>query len=217
MDKNLLLDWCDFCEGKKNFDTFHFSYLFNQPLTECELKKIFSYFPKKEELLELVLSVRASSISAGEDGGFFIPKKESKGTPEELIELAVKDLKEQQKICSLLGDEELYNIIDNAQPEFIYDKNYFRKVKSGDCPYIWLYEMVGDYIRDSLIEHDDKIYALREALYGFGGDYYLSWYLGSPLVDANINLSYYFDLWKKGGDYTLTKDNLIVTYSWAID
>jgi len=76
---------------------------------------------------------------------------------------------------------------------------------------MWLFDERGDAIRASKVSHDDRTYALFEALYGLAADYYLAWYIGQLLLAFAMDLMPYFELWRIGSKCALTERALLVT------
>jgi hypothetical protein len=209
---NSLLDnWQDFCEGKKDFDVCHFYTLFHADptvLTEDQLKKIFCYFSHSDQLVDRMLSIYDVKFSNSEESAL---KSSGEVSNDKLISLAVDDLMQKRVICEKLGNVELCNIIDKAKPKYTSDINRVHDLLQADVPMAWLNELVGDYM-DSQVPNEKKVYALFEAFYGLTTDYDLVWYAGSPLINGGgICLDYYFNLWKAGGEYVLTHDELLIT------
>jgi hypothetical protein len=206
-----LKEWCDYCEGVREFDKSHFYTLFHNNFSLTELMAIFQYFPRATDLLSLMLKLRATNVDTWKGGKRFFPQCDEAVSTNELVRLAERDILEHRNVCVSAGDGELVNIIDNATVRFVEDEKIVNETRRGDIPYNWLFELVGDRLGRALISKERKIYALEEAFYGMCGDYYLCWYLSQPLRNFEINLNIYFDLWRKGGDYILTKDEILVT------
>ncbi|MBW9276214.1 MAG: hypothetical protein K1563_21265 [Candidatus Thiodiazotropha sp. (ex. Lucinisca nassula)] len=213
MMSSLLEEWRDFCEGREDFDVSHFYTLFHADpsvLSKDQLKEIFFYFPNSEELLSRMANILEVKFLTKGGSGSRSPDVE---TNDKLISLAVDDLMQKRVICDKQGNAELCAIIDRAKPIYIDDVNKVHELLQADGPNIWLNEIVGDYI-ESNVPTDKKVIALFEAFYGLTTDYDLVWYVGMPLINCeDISLVNYFNLWKAGGEYVLTEDNLLVTRS----
>ena len=203
---NLLSDWCAFCEGKAVFDKSHFLGLLKVHGSNEELRHIFGYFPFAEELAGRAASV----ISSGKIEGslYLLPK--CGAAKEELIQLGGDWLKEQEKICGVLGDSEIIKICHGAQVKFVARQDLDRALQE-DIPHYWFFDEVGDAIRASRVSDSDQIYALFEALYGLAADYYIAWYVGRPLFEFEIDLEPYFRFWRAGGKCALTEKAFLVS------
>ena len=210
--KKILRDWINFCADVQSFDKSHFMGLFKTNLSNEDLQLIFKNFMKSDELIYRTENVLNSGSLSNRI--YLHPLSKNKLDADSLKEIAYKHILEQKKICEKVGDTELVDIINSVKVQYIDDKNQFESYLSDDIPHYWLYEVVGDYVRDSYKTEDKKIYALFEAFYGIASDYYLAWYIGSPLIHDFINMDYYFNLWKSGGKYALTDKYLYVTYAY---
>ncbi|WVV47496.1 hypothetical protein THH46_24020 [Pseudomonas sp. NA13] len=140
--KSLLSDWCAFCEGRAVFDKSHFLGLLKAHSGSEELRRIFSYFPFSEELVDRAERVLASGDM--EKSLYLLPKlKVGEG---ELIQLGREWLKEQERVCGVLGDSEVLKICENAQVLFVdgHDMDHWLQ---QDIPHYWLFDEIGDAIR----------------------------------------------------------------------
>ncbi|MEP2990748.1 MAG: hypothetical protein ABJL11_17670 [Parasphingorhabdus sp.] len=198
--EQLLQEWCDYCEGRQEFDTGDFYTLFHDDISDDHIKTALSYFPNKDDLYVRVKKVRDVNYRTAES---------SKISQSNLIDLAQKDLQEKRAACVAENDDEVVAAIDIAKPRFVEDDEALFTAKSGiDSNY---QSSVAYYLGAKRISHDKTYHALFEAFYGLTNTYEIAWYLGAPLIDTDINLDYYFDLWSAGGDYALTETELLVT------
>jgi len=208
---HLLTDWKDLCDKKKEFDYSYFAALFTLDLTQDMLEGIFASFPNSDALVQRMRTVR----EAGElvNRPYLFPRLQNRGSVNELLDLVSKDLSERRRLCAQKGDTALTGIIDKAKVIYSDDEEVIDKaIRSTDTPNVWLYELIGDYLRENRIVNDDRIYALFDAFYGLAADYYLSWYLATPLISVDIDFSNYFELWRLGGAYILLEDAVIVRH-----
>lgn len=202
---SLLSEWCAFCEGEVLFDKAYFLGLLKLHSGAEELKRIFSYFPFSEELV-----FRAGRVLAAgemENSLYLLPK--CRAEKSQLIQLGGEWLKEQERVCSVLGNFEIFEICHNAQVLFV-DAQCMQGAFQKDIPHCWLFDEVGDAIRESRVSESDQEYALFEALYGLAADYYLAWYIGQPLFKFDIDLTPYFKFWRAGGRCALTESGFLV-------
>lgn len=202
---SLLSDWCAFCEGRAVFDKSHFLGLLKAHSGFEEIQCIFSYFPFSEELVDRAEQVLASGDM--EKSLYLLPRlKVGEG---ELIQLGWEWLKEQERVCAVLGDSELLKICEGARVLFV-DSHDMGHWLQQDIPHYWLFDEIGDAIRGSRISDADQTYVLFETLYGLAADYYLAWYVGRPLFRFDINLESYFRFWRSGGRCALTESGFLV-------
>lgn len=210
-DVTLLQDWVDYCADKKHFDdSCHFDMLFldEGKITGEDLTLIFQTFPKAEELKECFKKVYHTN-----------PSKENTVLDiKKLCDLAYKYLLEQKKVCERMGEQDLIKVIDSVKPVFITDEEHFRGVLSNrDNAGCDLFYVFTDYLSDHIIvENHNKFYDLMGAYYMYMHNYDMQYFLASPLIDTDINLNYFFELWKHGGEYALADDKLLV-YSFLCD
>lgn len=203
--KSLLSDWCAFCEGSAVFDKSHFLGLLKVHSGSEEIRRILSYFPFSDELVDRTERVLASGDM--ERSLYLLPRL--KVGESELIQLGREWLKEQERVCGVLGDSEVLKICEDARVLFVdsHDMDYWLQ---QDIPHYWLFDEVGDAIRGSKTSDSDQTYALFEAFYGLAADYYLAWYVGRPLFEFDINLESYFRFWRAGGRCALTESGFLV-------
>lgn len=198
MDK-LFQDWINLCEGKKSFDKSHFFSLFQADdngdfFSEEELRKILDYFDEKDELF-----LRLNNY-------FNNQKEETEDIKDFLIHKMESDLLEKRK---LITDAELLTIID--QPiEFVDGISFVFNAQQSS----WMHHEIISEIEYSMLAaktlKTPEVYALFEAFYGLSQNYNLVWYLGKPLLDIDINVDNYFDIWKMGGEYAFSnRKNLL--------
>ncbi|GAB3263608.1 hypothetical protein [Chitinimonas naiadis] len=204
--QSLLLDWCAVCEGRAAFDKSHFLGLLKAHHSKEDLQRIFAYFPHSVELISRAENV----VSAGtlEDSLYLLPKGGTDKTV--LVQKGAEWLKEQEKVCILLGNTEIEEICHGGQVCFV-SKSDLQRALQQDVPHYWLFDEIGDAIRASKLLTDEKTHALFEALYGLAADYYLAWYIGQPLFAFEIDLEPYFRLWQAGGKCVLTEQALLVS------
>ena len=197
-----LKEWCDFCEGKKDFDQSHFSQLFHECRTEAELKVIFSYFPVSAALIDKVKLV----------GCFYPDNFISKSEIDFglLLNAAVADIQQKRKACVDFGEDELVDIIDNVTPVLVNKSELFEKARNDEWPHGEFLSILTDYFSSKRSSDEKKYYSLFEAFYGFTTSFHIQWYLGSPLIDTDIALDNYIELWKYSCDYALTEKELLV-------
>jgi hypothetical protein len=195
--KAIIIDWCNFCEGKIAFDKSHFYTLFwenneQDKITRSDLVEIFKYFPKSKELFNLMES-------------YLFDKSEKRNTTNDyLIELAKKDIYQKISLSKKLDHFKSYPI------HFINDFKVVEELKNHE-DYFSFYDEVSDMISDKWLLEDKKTFALQEAFYGLAKNYEIVWYLFSPLINVRINFEYFFEFTCLGGVYSIHDNKIIIS------
>ena len=194
----LLNDWKEFCEGRKNFDKSHFFALFWEGINQKDLENVFKYFPNSIELTD-----RTKEYLFGTKEN--ISESVIKNI---LISLVIKDLNQKKTIINENSD--LLELIETLDVEFIQD---FKKVLllKNTSPYIDFFDTINDKLSDNWIIEDKKTFALYEAFYGLTKNYEMVWYLFNPLFKINFNCEYYFKLSTLGGVYSFSNNKILVS------
>lgn len=192
----IVFEWCEFCEGKQHFDKSHFYTLFWEDISEQDLKTIFQYFPKSNELFEIM-------------NDYLFGEGEKKLESQELLlELASNDVL--QKKLLIQDNIGLVKKIENVKVEYTDD---FRIVEEsrGESPYVDFFDALNDKVLENWIIEDKKAFALYEAFYGLTKYYEMVWYLFQPLININVSFKYYYKLSKLGGIYSFVDNKLMVS------
>jgi hypothetical protein len=201
----LVKDWGDYCEGKADFDKSHFSSMFTYDLNDQELNDIFKYFSCRNDLIECLKTV----ITAGSFEGSPYLQAINRCSESELLEFVILDLKDKQLIC-VEQDAEVSDILSRIGVEFVHDRKMISQLSGEDNPSEWIFEIIGDLV-DEARGTDRKILALEEACYGLAANYYLAWFIMSPLLKLSIDFSNYFKVWSNGGIFVITEDKVLVS------
>lgn len=204
---DLLVDWIEFCEGRRDFDESHFYCLLmdDPPPTDPFLNSVLSFFPARLELLHRVKVVKhpALLVKAGDldDPGH-----------DRIISLACKFLAEMAKVCEAAGEAKL--AAEAASAEVIYCDDTAlveAKLRSETEPQCELNDMVGDHLRSFATGWKAKEYALAEAFYGLTTSHELCWYLEAPMRSHRFDFEPYAHFWALGGTCALTTDGFLVS------
>lgn len=195
-----LNDWIDYNNGIKDFDKSHFYTLFmdnnnGKTIVDEELQIVFQNMPNSIKLAERLKEYYA------------VRRQNNVINTEEFLKETVREDIEQKKIA--INDKELLSIL-NKKIEFVKDYNKVEEAQLEE----WHSEfimLISDYTIDLRISKDKRIYALFEAFYGLTHNYQLVWYLGSPLLNTEINFDNYLDIWSVGGEYAVTENGIIVS------
>lgn len=204
--RNLLEDWLAFCKGELDFDKSHFMGLLKSHSSPSDLRAIFGYFPQPDILVRNAEEVlRSGTIAA-----YLVPVRvASEG---ELQKLGRAWLQEMARIAGRLGDAEIAEICRGASVKFVSEEQ-LDEVLVKDIPYYWLFEEIADSLREGFIDSSKLVYALLEALYGLAADYYLAWYIASPLYEPKLDFTAYFEFWRAGGRCALTDGVMYISGS----
>lgn len=195
--RQILKDWCNYCEGKKDFDKSHFYTLFwddseKEKLTPNDLNIIFSYFNEKEKLIEIM-------------NNYLFLSENNKITEDNEIFLIKNDIKEKIKLSKVLDFISSYKISVSDLEKVEESRN--------ELEFLNFYDEISDIVLDNWKIEDKKTNALYEALYGLTYDYELVWYLFSPLLNLNITFENYYLLKKIGITYSIFNKEIIYSKS----
>lgn len=195
-----LNDWVEYSRGHKDFDKKHFYTLLmdndnGKAISDEEYLTVFEHFPNYTDLITRLKRYYSASRPIEIDN-----------LEQFLIQKVKKDIEQK---CRAIDDKELLSIL-NKDIKFIEDFNKVDAAQLGDWHGEFMALLV-DYILDNRYSKDRRVYALFESFYGLTHNYHLVWYLGSPLIDVNINFDYYFDIWTTGGEYAITENGVIVS------
>ena len=197
---NKFQDWANFCEGKADFDDCDALTLFHEEIDAQELNAALSYFPNSGQIAQRIHAVKAV---------YPVNRTTWIVDPEMALQIALDDLSERRKAVERWQNDELLSVIEKAKPRFVSDERIFKEAWfngwNGD-----LIGTVGDYADECWLDYTKQYYALFEAFYGLTTMFGIEWYLGQPLMNTDLNFGRYFDLWKVGGEYALTDDELVV-------
>ncbi len=195
--RQILKDWCNYCEDKKDFDKSHFYTLFwddseKEKLTPNDLNIIFSYFNEKEKLIEIM-------------NNYLFLSENNKITEDNEIFLIKNDIKEKIKLSKVLDFISSYKISVSDLEKVEESRN--------ELEFLNFYDEISDIVLDNWKIEDKKTNALYEALYGLTYDYELVWYLFSPLLNLNITFENYYLLKKIGITYSIFNKEIIYSKS----
>lgn len=196
MDAQEMEDWCRFCEGKEEFDTYHFSRMFMEmylePLTEkdkADLHTVFGYVPNSSRALEKMLRL----------DGCAPDKSES-----EIIETVRADLAQMRRV---IKSEHLLRAMDSP---IVMATGEEELCKS------WQGSINDEYrgeVLNYVLDHfgtDKKVDALHEAFYGLASNMHLQHALTANLLNLDVSFDHYFELYRIGVDYALEERRVVV-------
>lgn len=203
---SLLEKWNSYCKGSSEHESSDFIGLLKQHSTPDELAIILGYFPNSE-----AMSARLSKVL---DSGtlnerpYLFPLL--RGSQESLMMAAQSWLSERARFCDLTGDQRLALIARSAIPKF-FERPDNLPLTQRDLPERWIFDHISDEFWDALPFSKGPVFGLLEALYGLAADYYLAWYIATPLFDFQLDCSKYFEFWRQGGISVLTNTELLVS------
>ncbi len=198
LDKELLKDWCAYCEGKNDFDKFHFSTL----LMEAFLER---YTPELDGFIKEITKYFDSSLYKN-IVRTFSDEPADKGEIQHWVD---NDLKEKRKIITNIDDaSSLIQLIDNQKYVVVHDRQKLYKAMESENHSI-LYDAVGDYVIDHSW-NDKRKYALQEILYNIASDNNLVYGLISGMMEGDVDFSNYLEIYRRGCDYAVGDDHIVL-------
>lgn len=195
---NLIKDWKCFCQGTQEFDKSHFIYIFHEEGVINNINQITQFLPEQESLTQVIENV----LSIKE------VKRSTSISDEAIVSHAKNFILEQVSLLENL-DDELRSATNDFEIKFVTPTEFESHI-DDDIPHYWLFDEFGDLIRDSKRNDNEVTFAFFEALFGIDNDYYLSWYIAAPLLEINVNLSSYYELWKSNCQVLLLKNKLLI-------
>ena len=194
--KDIIKEWCHFCENKKLFEDGYFYNLFLGRLEIKEIEIIYQYFNNSSELIDRMNSFVFSEVEIINDLDI------KKNTLKNLIQL---DFEERKPI---LKDLPNFDVILN-NPSFTYTDD-FNLVSNFILDDIWS-QNFHDYLRTQKETSDKKTFELYNALYGLTTDFDYSMYLFKPLLKSNYSLNNLYRFKRLGGIYAFTEIGIFYT------
>jgi hypothetical protein len=197
LDFGLLRDWSAFCEGSREFPTYHFSTILMgvfldglTPEVDRFLREFTKFFPSLYENLARICGEAESD--------------------RDVLPWVQRDLDEKRKLLdSSTESRNVLKVIDERRFAFTHDLGVLQKIRVSSANHSVLYNALGDFVAiefngDALLE------ALLEALYNIATDYFVAASIVAPLLATNINLGHFFEVYLRGGDYLLDTDQIVV-------
>lgn len=174
-NKDLLKDWCDYCERRKEFDISHFSTLLMEVFLE-------GYTNELDLFLHEITKYFDSSVYKNMKYIFSNDQLEKS----DIKKWVESDLREKKKIFSHNQEAaELVTVIDNKKYLLVNDRHILYEARESDNDTL-LYEEVGDYVIANS-EKDNRWYAIKEVLYNIASDNDLVYAILSRTIGGNID------------------------------
>jgi hypothetical protein len=215
--------WLEYCEGSLECDNADFIGLLINKWSDVDLRHIFQYFPKKEEVIANLTNVYANTR---DDASVYLrPKKENAAAPDELNLLCEAFLASQRKYLLKQDiDEQTKRWLDQKKLVYVSTEYLTASIRPKNNIRSYIIERESDllqYRQESglrVVTSDSIEYratsGIEEALYGLDADYYLAWFVLMPVLETEIDYKLYFDFWRKGGKYAITERELLVSSIW---
>ncbi|MGE3805825.1 MAG: hypothetical protein AB7K24_14210, partial [Gemmataceae bacterium] len=200
LDESLLADWCAFCEGSAQFDVHHFSTIlkgvFLGGLTP-EVERFLRFFSQTFPAI-LYTSLARICGDAQED--------------REVLPWIRSDLHQKVRLLDPEFRAERANIeqlLDNDRFTLTDDFSSLSDIAITSPNFNAIYVTEGDYV-SSCCRGNSKMYALEETLYHIATNYALAHAIMSPLLECDIDLSNYFEVYLRGGAYVVAAESIVV-------
>ena len=199
LDFDLLRDWCAFCEGSREFPDYHLSTILMgvflgglTPEVDRFLREFSKYFPP-------ALYVNLVRIC-----GDALPDRD-------VLPWVRRDLDEKRKLFdSSTRFREVRKVIDGRRFIFTHERDVLLEVRGSSANHSILYHTAGDFMIEKC-NGNVRLLELREALYkGVATDSFVADSIMAPLLETDVDLGYYFEVYLRGGEYILGDDGIVV-------
>lgn len=203
---SLLEKWFSYCSEGGNYESSDFVGLLRSHSTQEELANILRHFPNADAIQFRLNNV----LSAGSFANrlYLFPLRS--GSDEALIMASENWLSERSRFCEITGNHRLSLIANSVESRFVKDSDDLPRLQRS-LPERWVFDYISDEFWDALPFSKGPVFGLLEAFYGLAADYYLAWYIATPLLDFELDLSKYFELWRQGGISVLTDNELLIS------
>lgn len=195
--RQIVYDWMNFCEGKREFEDGYFFTLFMENLTIEEINVIYSYFPNAD-----MLTARMEKFLFGPKA-IELPPYDRVCELDRLIRLDFVDREFSLKSLSpssngwhnlIFNYVEDDKIVDNLILDDIYTQSFH------------------DFMRSKKITSEKKMYLLFDALYGITYDFDFQLYLYAPLLATSYTGEHLFQFKRLGGVYAVTNEEIVYSF-----
>ena len=195
--RQIVKDWCEFCEKGAKFEDGYFYTLFMDGLSPDEINEIFKYFDQKDDLTDRMHKYLYRSKPQIDNVEIL---------KDELRRLIVKDFEDRQKILSEL--ECFKKFLANPEFEFISDLEHNKTIVWDD---IWS-QNFQDKICSKKVNREDKTYELYNSLYGITFDFDFQLYLFLPLLNTDYTGENIFEFKSLGGIYAISDNKVYYSF-----
>lgn len=195
--RQIVKDWCEFCEKGTKFEDGHFYTLFMDGPSPDEINEIFKYFDQKDDLTDRMHKYLYRSKPQIDNVEIL---------KDELRRLIVKDFEDRQKILSEL--ECFKKFLANPEFEFISDLEHNEILIWDD---IWSQRFL-DFMIDNVINEEEKIYIIYNSFYGITFDFNLQIFLFIPLIKTDYTAEYLFNFKRLGGIFAISDNKVYYSF-----
>lgn len=190
MDKTIIREWHEFCDGNASHAPEDFSTLFMEiylePKTkedEDYLKAIFRPIPNSSSALDKLIRLYEPAPFQ---------------TEVEISEAVKRDI---NAMRPLITSHDVLKAME-SRIEITLDENDFHK-KSDSQINLKLIHAIADYSMKQIVDQSKPIQALSKAFFGIAHNLHLQCALTADLVPGMISFENYFELYYIGVDYAL--------------
>jgi hypothetical protein len=222
---DLIAEWAKYCEGKSKHDEWDFIGLLSRKWTDDDLNKILRLVPLRDAV---IANLREVYLSSEEGRHVYLRPKRANAAAHDVLKSSIVSFIDSQRRYLLKHaiDEETRAWLKRTEIEVSFVSNHqLRSVDPNDDVRPFIREEESEHRRYRLeagvnITTADSIEyrvmaGIQEALYGLASDYYLAWFVLSPLFDTEVDYGKYFEFWKHGGAYALTDSQILVASLWG--
>lgn len=195
-------DWCAYCDGSREFDDYHFSTILMGVFLEGLTPEVDAFLREFSKPFPRPLYDRLVRICGPAEPDC------------DILPWVKRDLDEMRKLLALQYTPwgNLTGVLDQGRTDVTHDRRLLHDIKMTSDNHSGLYEEVCDFVIEVIHgrNRDDRLFALREALYHIATDYFVAHSIMAPLLDTDIDLSHFFEIYLRGGDYAIDTDRIVV-------
>jgi hypothetical protein len=198
LDFDQLRDWCAFCEDPQEFPDDCSTILMGvfleglTPEVDRFLREFSKYFPPA--LYENLVRICGDAL----------PDRD-------VLPWVQRDLDEKRKLFDSSTEfRNVLKVIDGRHFIVTHDHKCLYEVRGASANQSVLYNTLCDFVIEKC-DGDERLLALQEVLYkGVATDYFVADSIIAPLLEIDIDLSNYFEIYLRGGEYALDNDGIVV-------
>lgn len=166
--------------------------------------EVFKYFNQSEDIIKRAQNV--AKLKRAEAASLKICSDHEK-----VIQTAFDSASELARFCEAEGESEFYETISKLKPEFLpYNQKEFFDLRKNNT-FLTYFDVIGEAIAYDNQTFNAGFGSIEDAVYHFtNNNYFLTWYICSPLIFLDINFDDYFELRMLGYDYTLNSENIFI-------
>ena len=201
LDFDLLNDWCDLCDGSREFESHYFDTILMGAFLGGLTPEVDSFLKRFTKPFAPPLYNNLIRIA------------EEKTLDRDIVPWVKRDLDEKLKVLESYAEtaaeaRELVRLIRAENYSFMHNESEFLNIKHDSENHYVMVCMVSDFEIDAYT--DRRFYALSEVLYHIATSVEVENSIMPPLLDIPVDLSHYFEIYLRGGDYALTDNGILV-------